>query len=106
MEVALHNMYLILPPSPGARKLIRGMAKTLVLLVSTPAMDIPLVAPTDTVPGNTIVLNTMFRLLWCHQTYIPNTRAHTRGREEILGQTGVTKASAFHLNRSIKESKK
>lgn len=66
-------MYLILPPSPGARKLIRGMAKTFVL--STPAMDIPLVTPTDTVRGNTIVLGTMFTLLWCHQTYIPNTRA-------------------------------
>ena len=30
----------------------------------------------------------------------------TRGRGEVLGQAGVAKASAYHLNRSIEESKK
>ena len=30
----------------------------------------------------------------------------TRGRGEVLGQAGVAKASAYHHNRSIKESKK
>ena len=30
----------------------------------------------------------------------------TRGRGEVLGQAGVAKTNAYHLNRSIKESKK
>ena len=30
----------------------------------------------------------------------------TRGRGEVLGQAGVAKACAYHLNRSIKDSKK
>ena len=34
------------------------------------------------------------------------SRASTRGRGEVLGQAGVAKASAYHLNRNIEESKK
>ena len=52
-------------------------------------------------------MNSWYRAgIRCEIAVIQRLQAGTRGRGEVLGQAGVAKASAYHHNRSIKESKK